>query len=186
MLYPIPNNLLVMISFSWLCSVSLMNTVEKKGEWKKYSTFKIVISCEGNFCTDMYFNFHGVSLGWKANLKHKKKHLTVMKKTKKNKTKHKTWTKIDGVNFNKFTFCREFLESLVVMQPNLFALEALVLWPRTITSISFFLVAEAKCYPLAKNSTRHSKTCFCKRYNSTATNRGKSRDKSKDHSQSTW
>jgi len=32
LLYPTPNNLLVMISFSWLCSVSLMNTVEKKGE----------------------------------------------------------------------------------------------------------------------------------------------------------
>jgi len=52
-----------------------------------------------------------------------------MKKQKQNKTKHKTWTKTNGVNFNKFTFCREFLESLVVMQGNLnlFALEALVL-----------------------------------------------------------
>ena len=35
LLYPTPNNLLVMISFSWLCSVSLMNTVEKKRRMKK-------------------------------------------------------------------------------------------------------------------------------------------------------
>ena len=59
LLYPTPNNLLVMISFSWLCSVSLMNTVEKKRRMKKIPRSRLSFLARETFALTCTLTFSG-------------------------------------------------------------------------------------------------------------------------------